>query len=228
MTERPATGAVYETLINLGQEVMVVTSAYGPKYMSSLSTPDGKPLPEKQLSEGLFVHWGDRARARLEATTFKLDPPKWVLINQVQGPSDTLGIVSRCLRRYGWATQQLPTWEDRITFPIGTYCYSAILGTPNSNGIAMFLITHKFRLKTSTIASVTVYGSGSRNGEGQEVPSLLWYISKERSVRRFRNENEAYQENNPEDNDITEVPHRLQPQPVDPRGDDCWVGGICG
>ncbi|KAK4499961.1 hypothetical protein PRZ48_008147 [Zasmidium cellare] len=204
-TQRPPTGAIYETLTSFSQRGTVITSAYSPKHMSGLSNL-GQPLPEDQLpkvqklSEGMFVHWGDRLRYNLNppSGSQKDDPPRWVLINQVHGPPDTLSIISRCLRRYGWALQQLPGWNNR------------------------------FRFTPSTLGSVTVYGSGATNAQGQETPSLLWYIDKERTLRDLRTANEAYQADNRNDNDITKVTHRLRPRPIDPNGDDCWTGGICG
>lgn len=176
-----------------------------------------------------------------------VEPPKWFLIQKTAGPPETLSVITSCLRRYGWGLNDLPEWANRVwaleksishwtladkvqvTFPIGTDCYNAILGTPNSVAAAMFLITHRNRLLPRVLASVTVYGSGMHNPNGFEYPNLLWFAGHlDRCVLEPKSDNERWQRNNPGDNDVTKFPHRLRPLPLNPGGDFCWSLGDCG
>lgn len=150
---------------------------------------------------------------------YVIEPPTWFLLKDVYGPRDTLAVITRCLRYHGWTDPHMPLWQDRMTFPIGSACYDAILGTQNSAGLAWFLIEHKFKYDITTLASVTIcsdphvnVGSGDHppvhmpdfNDElgATEMPNLLWWAGTLSSALTWRNgknlmnmrgENSAYE-----------------------------------
>lgn len=97
-----------------------------------------------------------------------------------------------------------------MTFPIGSYCYFAILGTPTSQAFARMLINHKYRFGPSAMGSVTVWGSGVVNVDGLETPSLLWWATdKVEEMKTARDENRDRELANP--NFGGDLPHRLNP-----------------
>lgn len=142
-------------------------------------------------------------------------PPKWILVPLVWGPNPTLTVISHCLISYGLTS--IPTWENRVTFPIGSFCFEAILGTQHGTSLAWFLINHKYRFGKATLLSVTIFGSGAVSPvNGYDIPSMLWYLrptnvmdNAGRTIAQIRADNNAWAMG--AGNDPQNAPHMLRP-----------------
>ncbi|EME39215.1 hypothetical protein DOTSEDRAFT_38437 [Dothistroma septosporum NZE10] len=174
--------------------LMILTGARSPQYQIAAMGLH-QPLPAvSKWSDVAFLqemlYNGDSAMR----TGSELAAPQWILVKDIYGPRDTLAVISRCLRFHGWTSPHLPDWAHRVTFPIGSASYDAILGTQNAAGVAWFLIEHKYKYGTTMLASVTVYSdlkinTGSPQGDhpviampdvnpqlgSTEMPNLLWW-----------------------------------------------------
>ncbi|KAF2168947.1 hypothetical protein M409DRAFT_20961 [Zasmidium cellare ATCC 36951] len=114
----------------------------------------------------------------LQSETTIARPPRWIVINEVDEVPETLEVVKWCLSlRLPPGFNAYPRWVDRQTFPIGSHCHAALLGTANSYGLAMYYLTHKFRFRNWVLASVTIFSNGDvgRNGE---TPTLIWWVER--------------------------------------------------
>lgn len=206
--------------------VIIILNALDPKFMVGVRT--GQTLPDEVLPEvGSWSDVGYLEYGRIaHFPTFKPDEalqgrpalgrsaPRWFIMPAVWGPLSSLSVVSHCL--FGSGLLALPTWENRVTYPIGSFCFEAILGTPHGTPLASFLITHKYRLGDVALGSVTIYGSGVIGLDGYELPSMLWWAGTVRTkaltgktLAEIRTENAAY--SLLEGVDMNDMPHKLKP-----------------
>jgi hypothetical protein len=116
------------------------------------------------------------------------------LIKTVNHPLETLGVISRCL----WTDHNLlvmPDWEHRVTFPIGTACFDALLGTQNAMPVGWQIIMKRSTWR-ACILSITIFDSGVTRNDGVNFPSMLFYIQRSTQVglfQRHMGDNERFQ-----------------------------------
>ncbi|KAF7188107.1 hypothetical protein HII31_10581 [Pseudocercospora fuligena] len=135
-------------------------------------------------------------------------PSSWFLLKNVGGNEETadrqqdLSVISWCLSLHNL---QLQPWPG-TTFPIGSKCFKAILGTYPSYEIAGFLIEHKYRFPEAALASVTVFSE-------DDGVSLLWFGGKLdlRALKFAGKVNEGYEKVNV---GKLEFPYPLIPEKV--------------
>jgi hypothetical protein len=242
---RPIDGAQVAqvaTLANHGQVsswaqnagVIIVLNAFSPKFMSGgfgtrLPLPDNE-LPDVGLwSDIAFIeyaklsnirYWGPADSTPAGQPQYNRAPPRWILISEVWGPVPSLSMISHCVASYGLAG--LPTWENRITFPIGSVCFYVLMGVPHSSAVAWFLINHKYRFGQATVGSITVFGSGMIGIDGYDTPSMLFWITPvDRKSSRTRQDLAQIRQENYQwilnGNDFRNYPHMLKPKYTGPR-----------
>lgn len=219
---------VTSTAKNAG--VIIILDAFDPKYMSSgLGTR--QPLPDDELpwvglwsdiayleyaKIGAIENWQPADATPSGQPRFFRVPPKWILIPEVWGPIETLSMISHCVASYQLAG--LPAWENRITFPIGSFCFNVLMGVPHPGAIATFFIKHKYRFGEATVGSITVFGSGKIGNDGYDMPSMLFWITRVdkksdvtgQNLAQIRAENNAWTYGNG-NNDWRYYPHMLKP-----------------
>lgn len=216
--------------------VIILISAYGPRFQNERASGPNLPtseLPEVSLWSDVgyieygkisgWVPWGplDDPVARPTGpgqTRFK-SPPTWIMFPKVWGPTKTKSIISHCVFTY-YGLLDLPTWQNRVTFPIGSPCFDAITGTAQGESLSWLLITHKYRMRACTMGSVTIWGSGVSGDDGYEFPAMLWWITTtiqkssapvQQTIGQIRNDNMDHAAT--PDSDLANFPHKLRPVP---------------
>ncbi|KJX94414.1 hypothetical protein TI39_contig4196g00002 [Zymoseptoria brevis] len=165
------TGGEYRQISAPRLGVIVILDAWSPERMTS--QPDA-PLPPvstwQQVGQAeydrVFAYLGQNYRTNEQARI-----PNWVLIKTLVAPYQGLGVVTRCLRT-AYGLTALPSWEDRVTFAIGTTCFDALLGTANAMPVGWLYVTKRPNWKAQ-ILSITVFGSEVVGPNGDNFPSML-------------------------------------------------------
>ncbi|KAF2212892.1 hypothetical protein CERZMDRAFT_84494 [Cercospora zeae-maydis SCOH1-5] len=86
--------------------------------------------------------------------THKKGAPTWFLQHDIEVIDELTDVVEFCLGTYhNW---KLTSWPG-VTFPTGSYCYDALLGTDSGSGVAMFFIRNRMTLGRGILGSVTVF-----------------------------------------------------------------------
>ncbi|PPJ59871.1 hypothetical protein CBER1_04947 [Cercospora berteroae] len=94
--------------------------------------------------------------------------PIWFLQHEIEVLDELDDVVHFCLGTYHkW---KLASWPG-VTFPIGSFCYLALLGTETGSELAMFFVRHRMAIGRAIFGSVTVFKdkSGKTN--------LLWWAA---------------------------------------------------
>lgn len=136
-----------------------------------------------------------------------LAPPSWILVRAFDEPpysaSGAMRAISYCVATYS-GPDKYSAWPV-ITFPVGTYCFNAIMGINIGKAIGRLLITHmeRFAAKRDSesgyaVDSITVFLMPGDDKDEYQHPSLLFHISKVDSHRWGDIELEAMYKNNAE------------------------------
>ncbi|GIZ49149.1 hypothetical protein CKM354_001218500 [Cercospora kikuchii] len=99
--------------------------------------------------------------------------PTWFLQHDIEVLDELADVVEFCLGTYHkW---KLASWPG-VTFPIGSFCYLALLGTETGSELAMFFVRHRMAIGRAMFGSVTVFKdkSGKTN--------LLWWAAYDDAI----------------------------------------------
>ncbi|KAM3414682.1 hypothetical protein BST61_g9840 [Cercospora zeina] len=98
----------------------------------------------------------------------KKGAPTWFLQHDIEEADDLSRMLSSCLATYHqW---KLTTWPG-LTFPIGSSCHMALLGTETSTELAMILVRYRTTIGRGLLSSVTAFED--RAGK----INLLWWAA---------------------------------------------------
>lgn len=149
-----ATNAVFSSLINVDDGVLVGWQKFGPAYMARMYQIPTVPRL-KNWGEVVFLDWMEVARRRQkDISNIKYivsadiaNAETGQILQRILGVND---VKANCRRFY--------RWNRRREFNMDTEEGRALLSSPNGRGAAIFLIMHKntFGEKT-TISKVTVW-----------------------------------------------------------------------
>lgn len=174
-----ATEAVYTNVFNPRQGVLIASFNYGPQHEIAeflelrLEHPDIVPPPLKQWSDVAFIEYSTQCTAQNQ------DVRKIQYIFQVVCQSEkTREVVQTILYpdSHSSTPVEAPEWADRRVFSMDQDEGKAILATPNGNGVAWFLISHKAQLGQKRVKSVTVFRDISASDDDHSGPDLIFEI----------------------------------------------------
>ncbi|KAF1848988.1 uncharacterized protein K460DRAFT_375732 [Cucurbitaria berberidis CBS 394.84] len=146
-----ATGASYTFTLSWEEGVIMSLNRISPKYAAKDRTPpvSDDEIPKlNQFSDVAWIGW-DTVCRREGTDVKKLRYFLSVGINN----EDTKAVILRALSAKGW---QLSGWPGH-TFEKHWMETRAILGTPNLQGFAYFLIQHKYRLGNMFIDKLQIF-----------------------------------------------------------------------
>ncbi|KAK4500471.1 hypothetical protein PRZ48_008660 [Zasmidium cellare] len=182
--QQQATDAFYSTIFVRSSKLIIVEGALSPK--CSLESPlPPNLMPELQhWSDLIFLRWARHLEVGPLTPSRPMPSPHWVMVRGVNQPDEVLGLISYLVQTYSGQSDRIPEWPG-MTFPIGTYGFNALLGTPIGKAIAMFLITHKQRFMSKrgegglyTVDSITVFMLPHDSAEDPPAPSLMFHIKE--------------------------------------------------
>lgn len=107
-----------------------------------------KVVPLSQWSDVTWLQWADETADDITQQRNL----KYILHFGIVNDNTEAAII----RAVG-GRQNLGTWADRRTFLPHQEAFSALLGTPNGNGVAWFLAQHRAALGQRTVESITVW-----------------------------------------------------------------------
>ena len=186
-----ATNAAYNNVYFPAAGVLMANVNYGPAYKASHDEaskrpwPKDAPLPKlKQWSDIVSLTWIDLASAEQAKNL------RWVFQRTIRNDEtqDVIGHICK-KRKVGQerpkgskmgSTWQAPVWPGLVVHSSGASDekeanhFTALLGTPNGNGIVWLLAQHKEQLGQKTVKSIRVW-SDSPQGPLYS-PSMLLEI----------------------------------------------------
>ncbi|KAI8930935.1 hypothetical protein NX059_011950 [Plenodomus lindquistii] len=169
---RRRTGASYHFTLNYQEGVIIALNRKSPKYAAAEDrTP---PVPKEMLpklqsfSDIAWLGWKYLTeRNKADITNLRY----FFTVGIVN--IETLEVISRAMSQKHWEAEDFPGH----TFEPTDAEFSALLGTPNIQGFAYFLIQHKEQLGNMFISKIQVFIGLTR----YESPCVLMHVSKARS-----------------------------------------------
>lgn len=154
MESKPTT-AVFSSIINVDQGVLIGWHKFSPGFYGGLLNPPVTVLPKlRSWGEVVFLDWAQIAARRNKPVS----NIKYIISADIVN-SDTGAILQRILGvndvkancgRY--------EWDHRVDISMATEAGQALLSSPNGRGAALFLIQHKNYLgHRTTIDKVTMW-----------------------------------------------------------------------
>lgn len=150
-------------------------------------------LPELQhWSDITFIDYAKLLQISPAPNTLGLSNPighpKWIMARGISRSIEALKLISYCVKTYTGETK-IPDWPG-TTFPIGTYCYNALMGINIGKAIGAFLVTHKQRYAVRksldsllTVDSITIFTMPEDVEEDVQRPSLLFHIRQVSAIK---------------------------------------------
>ncbi|EDU40786.1 conserved hypothetical protein [Pyrenophora tritici-repentis Pt-1C-BFP] len=157
-----ATGASYGFSINSAQGVIIGMNRLSPKNAAKERNP---PVPDDELpglnqfSDVAWIGWESQTKDQ----NHDIKGLRYFISVTITN-EETLAVVQRALGAKGWRFRDWPgyTFEDRQSPEM-----RAIMGTPNIQGFAYFLIQHKAQLGNMYISKLQVFnGETSHESQG--------------------------------------------------------------
>jgi len=145
-------GSRYANVFNTQGGLIAADENFNPKTSSPEIEEQGLPyVQRKQWSDLTFLTWQHLC------STAGTDVGGLKYVFQVSiSNTETEDMMDEALSRSG-ATYG--DWENRQTWYAGSEEYNALLGTPNSSGVAWLLINHKRQMGIKTIKAISVFES---------------------------------------------------------------------
>ncbi|KAF2264777.1 hypothetical protein CC78DRAFT_580018 [Lojkania enalia] len=165
----PPTRAIFDTIINVNDGLIVGWQKFGPKYQGSLQNPPIMTLPElKGWGDVVFLDWIRRARLSNRSPENLNYIVSADCVNRRTG--ETLQRITGETDMKASCTAGRYKWAQRLEFGMDTQQGQALLSSPNGRGAALLLIRHKDTFgRRSTISRVAFFCGGS-----SEVHLLFW------------------------------------------------------
>ncbi|KAJ0151316.1 hypothetical protein CTA2_340 [Colletotrichum tanaceti] len=161
-TEGKGTKALFSNIINPRDGAMIFENNFSPWYESA---EHGGDIPKlNRLSDLAYFQWLDSCKA----TGIAPSRLRVVFRVRIMYPPAFKTIVQALRRGAGRTT--IPSWKDRVTFPINSLPGLAILATAQGASTVWFLVQHRKTLGAKRIVGVTVWGG---DGEHRFSDSLI-------------------------------------------------------
>lgn len=164
-----ATGASYSFTVNPEQGIIISLNRESPRYAANdrepLVPPEQLPLLT-QFSDVAWITWKHFA---LDMKT-DIKNLKYFLSSRITN-KDTQQVLKRALQAKNW---ELADWPGH-TFERNWAETKAILGTPNVQGFAYFLIQHKKDLGNMFIDKIQVFSGETAHDK----PCILMHVSRQ-------------------------------------------------
>ena len=160
LTFTQPTQAVFSTILNIDDGVLIGWHKFGPKHMGLRQNPPVTILPElKNWSDIAFLKWLALCRRRNRP----VQPLKYIIsaevTNSETGPilQQILGVNNVKANCGRWR------WRDRKVYTMDTPEGKALLGSPNGRGAALILIQHKNYFGVTTTISHVTFWCGAKD-----------------------------------------------------------------
>ena len=213
LTYMQPTGAVFENVYNIIDGVIITQMAITPAEAYRINN-HGAILPKDEnpkictWSDATFGEWVHSHSEKTYRGTgalkiYKTFEPhftytqmtrnqiypmqenlNWIIQPDLTFPEDTLRVIARCLRAMKFPPGEAPPYDTAV-YPVGHWCFSALIGSSGCQEIAYLLINHKAPksgLGHKCIKAVMIFKSAREQappgwpaGNG-DTPSLLWQI----------------------------------------------------
>ncbi|KAK4546125.1 hypothetical protein LTR36_002262 [Oleoguttula mirabilis] len=177
-----ATHGDYTNVYNPRQGVIIANFNFGPAHQIGEEPdlkeqhPDIVPPPLKQWSDVAFLEY----QAECQAQNHDMKNLKYIFRYGCQN-YDTSYVVDAIFdpdQANPDNVEQAPLWSQRKVYTLDTEQGKALLGTPNGNGIAWFLIQHRQQLGQKRVKSVSIFRENEREGVTYTGPCLLFEIEE--------------------------------------------------
>ncbi|KAK3715708.1 hypothetical protein LTR37_006933 [Vermiconidia calcicola] len=171
------TFAYYENNFYPDQGIIVATDNFGPvqRLKAVGKTLEGEIVPLRQWSDIVFLEWQHQTTAGQQRRGIKFVVHSNIINTR------TKNVIFKALEDDGDSPIP-PAFPPGKEYPMDSKQGKAILGTPNGNGVAWFLIQHKAELGHKTIESVVVFDNSlyedqrETNDREHSTPSLMFRI----------------------------------------------------
>ncbi|RAR11243.1 isocitrate dehydrogenase [Stemphylium lycopersici] len=147
-----ATGASFIFTINVQDGVIMALNVIGPKHAGQDRGPvvEGSDLPDlRQFSDVAWIKW---VMATEETSGSDIRNLRYFISVRVSN-EETLSVLAQAMSARGW---QLNNWPGH-TFEDDSPEMKALIGSPNVQGFAYFLIQHKQQLGNKYISKIQVF-----------------------------------------------------------------------